>query len=246
MACDTSACVEVVDDGMGTVLVRSTNDPDRTVKFTAEEWAVFLEGRDAELTAERDRLREERDLAAAHDRQPYPTAEAYERACAALEKHRQRADEAEAEVHRLRQRLDEATRADDDDLWLIAADEWVRQRTELVADRDTLAARLAQAELVVEALRPVVDAAVALVDDWANNRSTHGGPLREAVAAYQATPGGEGTEADRDTLAARLAQAELVVEAARAWRRAEGSFIEFIAAVDALDAAATPGEEGGT
>src|SRR4029450_11119269 len=42
--------------------------------------------------AERDRLREERDLAIAHDRQPYPTAEAYEGACRALEKHRERAD----------------------------------------------------------------------------------------------------------------------------------------------------------
>jgi len=39
----------------------------------------------------------ERDLAIAHDRQPYPTAEAYERACAALEKHRARADTAESD-----------------------------------------------------------------------------------------------------------------------------------------------------
>jgi hypothetical protein len=43
-----------------------------------------------------------------------------------------------AEIHRLRQRLDEATYADDDDLWLIAADEWVRQRTELTAELDRL------------------------------------------------------------------------------------------------------------
>lgn len=43
------------------------------------------------------RLTEERDLAIAHDRQPYPTADAYERACAALRKHRERADTAERE-----------------------------------------------------------------------------------------------------------------------------------------------------
>jgi hypothetical protein len=37
-------------------------------------------------------LRRERDLAIAHDRQPYPTAHAYDRACAALHKHRDRAE----------------------------------------------------------------------------------------------------------------------------------------------------------
>lgn len=52
-------------------------------------------GRTAELEAERDE-------AIAHDRQPYPTAWAYERACAALEKHRKRADEAEAELEKYR------------------------------------------------------------------------------------------------------------------------------------------------
>jgi hypothetical protein len=41
-------------------------------------------------------LEEERDLAIAHDRQPYPTAWAYEQACEALERHRERADKAEA------------------------------------------------------------------------------------------------------------------------------------------------------
>lgn len=49
------------------------------------------------LRAEVARLTEERDLAVAHDRQPYPTADAYEAACRALEKHRTRADAAEAE-----------------------------------------------------------------------------------------------------------------------------------------------------
>jgi hypothetical protein len=56
----------------------------------------------APLEAEVKRLTRERDLAVAHDQQPYPTADAYEAACRALEKHRQRADVAEAEVKRLR------------------------------------------------------------------------------------------------------------------------------------------------
>jgi len=38
------------------------------------------------LHQERDALRRKRDLAIAHDRQPYPTAEAYENVCAALDK----------------------------------------------------------------------------------------------------------------------------------------------------------------
>jgi DNA-binding NtrC family response regulator len=62
----------------------------------------------AVLLAEVDRLRselarvtEERDLAVAHDTQPYPTQHAYDAACAALEKHRARADAAEAELQRV-------------------------------------------------------------------------------------------------------------------------------------------------
>jgi hypothetical protein len=38
----------------------------------------------------------ERDLAIAHDRQPYPTAHAYETVCAALQTHKARAEAAEA------------------------------------------------------------------------------------------------------------------------------------------------------
>lgn len=44
------------------------------------------------LRAERDEARRERDLAIAHDRQPYPTQWAYDQACKALRKHRMRAD----------------------------------------------------------------------------------------------------------------------------------------------------------
>jgi hypothetical protein len=46
-------------------------------------------------------VEKERDLAIAHDRQPYPTADAYDAACAALEKHRKRADALAAAVHRM-------------------------------------------------------------------------------------------------------------------------------------------------
>lgn len=52
----------------------------------------------AAAVAEVGRLRGELRLAVAHDRQPYPTAHAYEQACAALEKQRRRADRAEAEL----------------------------------------------------------------------------------------------------------------------------------------------------
>ncbi|MEY9995848.1 hypothetical protein ABIE67_007880 [Streptomyces sp. V4I8] len=48
--------------------------------------------------AEQSELRRERDLAIAHDRQPYPTAWAYEQACKAREKHRERAEAAEAVI----------------------------------------------------------------------------------------------------------------------------------------------------
>ena len=49
----------------------------------------------ADLLAKNRRLQEERDLAVAHDSQPYPTAEAYEKVCALLEA-------AKVEVRRLR------------------------------------------------------------------------------------------------------------------------------------------------
>lgn len=45
----------------------------------------------ASLETERDELKAERDLAIAHDRQPYPTADAYKWACDALHAERERA-----------------------------------------------------------------------------------------------------------------------------------------------------------
>jgi hypothetical protein len=52
--------------------------------------------------AEVDKLRRDLELAIAHDRQPYPTAWAYEQACKAREKHRERADAAEALIAAVR------------------------------------------------------------------------------------------------------------------------------------------------
>lgn len=57
------------------------------------------------LKAENERLTEERDLAVAHDRQPYPTQWAYDQACKALHKNEERADQAETERDTFRDAL---------------------------------------------------------------------------------------------------------------------------------------------
>lgn len=61
----------------------------------------------AKLRAELATASEERDLAIGHDRQPYPTAWAYDQACAALNQHRERADRAEQKLAELRERIGE-------------------------------------------------------------------------------------------------------------------------------------------
>ncbi|MFG3439906.1 hypothetical protein ACGF0J_21885 [Nonomuraea sp. NPDC047897] len=58
-----------------------------------ERLAAVLAVRDDEL----EQLRAELEQAIAHDRQPYPTQWAYDQTCAALEKHRARAEQAERE-----------------------------------------------------------------------------------------------------------------------------------------------------
>ncbi|MGW3135940.1 hypothetical protein [Streptomyces sp. NPDC001139] len=63
--------------------------------------AAMLDARDRAM----EQLCTERDLAVAHDRQPYPTAWSYEQACKALHKHEQRADSAEAAITRVREWL---------------------------------------------------------------------------------------------------------------------------------------------
>jgi hypothetical protein len=50
------------------------------------------------LRFELNRVERERELAVAHDQQPYPSAESYERACADLETQRRRADKAESRL----------------------------------------------------------------------------------------------------------------------------------------------------
>lgn len=71
------------------------------------ELAAQLRAEVAALTQALDAMTKERNEAVAHDRQPYPTADAYERACAALATSR-------AEAERLRTEL-EATRTTVDD-----------------------------------------------------------------------------------------------------------------------------------
>ena len=90
---------------------------DATRKLTPEEVVWFAEHFDcgekpcvvstlcrrlAEARRENERLREERDLAVAHDRQPYPTACAYDRVCEARTRWQNRAEKAEAKNERLR------------------------------------------------------------------------------------------------------------------------------------------------
>jgi chromosome segregation ATPase len=69
----------------------------------------------AQLTADVKRLTKERDLAIAHDRQPYPTAEAYEKACAALNKHREAHEKERVAHERTKAKLAEARRDYDDE-----------------------------------------------------------------------------------------------------------------------------------
>lgn len=50
------------------------------------------------LRFELNRAEHEKGLAIAHDRQPYPSAESYKKACSDLEEQRQRADKAESSL----------------------------------------------------------------------------------------------------------------------------------------------------
>ncbi|MCU1671056.1 MAG: hypothetical protein JWP40_3983 [Blastococcus sp.] len=87
--------------------------PDTDTSPTNEEQVQQLRDEVARLTRERD-------LAVAHDTQPYPTADAYEQACKALETHRRRGDQAEAERDRAQAELarlrNTITRAEPDEV----------------------------------------------------------------------------------------------------------------------------------
>jgi hypothetical protein len=92
-------------DADGQYVLMSTRDP----------WEALDDALAAVLPVLRQRAEQaerERDLAVAHDRQPYPTAWAYEQACKALDKHRARAEQAEAAVQRVRDWFTEAERPD--------------------------------------------------------------------------------------------------------------------------------------
>lgn len=71
-----------------------------------------------------EKAREERDLAIAHDRQPYPTAEAYEKVCAARTKWQARAEKVEAERDQARQQGAEEER---ERLRAALGDHWLAQ-----------------------------------------------------------------------------------------------------------------------
>lgn len=67
-------------------------------RWCGNEWpCITARLRDALVQAENDR-----DEAIAHDRQPYPTSWAYDQACAALEKHRTRAEDNAEKINSVR------------------------------------------------------------------------------------------------------------------------------------------------
>lgn len=152
------------------------------------------------LLEENEQLKRERDEAVAHDRQPYPTAWAYEQSCKALEEHRDRADKAEAELAKLRKVVEYSDIIADhlggkhapavlpgpsvegcDDCPLCRADvlrnEVVAYRAELVDVRQGVLPSGGGSELM---LRQIADAMVAIrrvrefADDMASWCSPHG------------------------------------------------------------------------
>lgn len=96
--------------------------------------------RDGEL----ERLREERDQAIAHDRQPYPTAWAYEQACKALHSWRERAETAEAKL----------AEVEDAITWGVSC----TRHAELLTECRRQEERAEQAEAVVARVREVATA----------------------------------------------------------------------------------------
>ena len=76
---------------------------------------ALLRADNARLTAELEQARRERDLAIAHDTQPYPTAHAYETVCAALNRRT-------AELDALREKVREWVAALADEDWRQGAD----------------------------------------------------------------------------------------------------------------------------
>lgn len=88
---DEPFCAEAEDDSHACPTIRVHPDD-------AEAFAALIK----EAQRRQTELRRECDLAVAHDRQPYPTAWAYEQACKARTKHQERADAAEAVIAAVR------------------------------------------------------------------------------------------------------------------------------------------------
>lgn len=86
--------------GMGNLLTHITEAEARFVAACDRETVLALLDRI-------EAAEKERDLAIAHDRQPYPTAYAYEKACEALRETKARLSTAEQECERLRGERDE-------------------------------------------------------------------------------------------------------------------------------------------
>ena len=194
------------------------------------------------LRAETVRLTEERDLAVAHDRQPYPTQWAYDQACTALEKHRQRADTAaakwEAVESIIRRAADHGSPSVDVDDLLEATHNAVQQHAENLADQTRLRSLTARPGSLTVDLEPPHELAVAMVEqakqilgDAPNYTET---PLTLTVKAAgeveryaftvqrvgKLTPheAREQAEAERDRLRHALERATLSVEHDRASR----------------------------
>lgn len=176
--------------------------------------------RDEELA----KLREERELAIAHDRQPYPTAWAYEQACKALNEWRERAETAERD--REQQRLAYNAANAMAGVHKLRADrlkaELEHAKGALAGDSEAMAAFMADHAKVVERLREqnriahraaeqaeaALDRVHALAEHWSHEpHPTHDHPCpddlrRELLAALDSqsptlepeTPAGE--EAD--------------------------------------------------
>ena len=104
-----------------------------TMRFSSavqihDETEAFVE----RLFARAEAAERERDLARAHDSQPYPTAEAYEKVCAALEKAKARVAALEAGLEALYEQVPDES--------MTPANEWPHVRDALERARALLAA----------------------------------------------------------------------------------------------------------
>jgi hypothetical protein len=143
--------------------------------------------------AEQAELRRERDLAIAHDRQPYPTAWAYEQVCTALNTHRNM-----AEVRRLG--LAAALRLDNGAPW-----ETIRDRAAELAALPAPADRAAILREAADAYDAIIDKSTGKEADpryWSGVHDVAVG-LR-AMADAASGPGGVAGETQQDETQADL------------------------------------------